>query len=138
MSMNKEKLRYLGINLILFAILYLSVTFNKEYIRPVYGSAQFLGVLTGSFSNFMAAFIISLFPLAPLLGKKTEINKGRKIFYSIAFLVFLLLTLEEIMPFTGANKVYDVYDIIASGIGALLAIIIFEIIIRKKRKASAT
>ncbi len=138
MSLNKEKFKYVGVNLILFAILYLSVTFNKEYIRPVYGSDPFLGILTGSFSNFMAAFIISLFPLAPIMAKKVEIKKSRKIFYSIAFIVFLLLTMEELKPYMGASKVYDNYDIIASGLGSLLAIIVFEIIFRRRRKAAGS
>jgi glycopeptide antibiotics resistance protein len=106
MNLNKEKFRYVGINLILFAILYFSVTFNKEYIRPVYGGTPFLGILTGSFSNFMAAFIISLFPLAPLIAKKTGVKKS--------------------------SKVYDIYDIIASGLGSVLAILLFEIFLRVK------
>lgn len=65
--------RYLAINLILLAVLYLSVTFNKEFIRPVYRHSPILGIITGSFSNFMAAYIISLVPIAPILAKSIEI-----------------------------------------------------------------
>ena len=123
--------RYIAINLILFAILYLSVTFNKEFIRPVYGHTPILGILTGSFSNFMAAYIISLFPIAPILAKNIEIQKARIIFYLISIFVFIILTVEELKPFASVSKTYDIYDIIASGLGSLIAILTFEIFIKK-------
>ena len=123
--------RYIAINLILFAILYLSVTFNKEFIRPVYGQSPIIGILTGSFSNFMAAYIISLFPIAPILSKNIEIKKARLIVYATSILVFIILTIEELKPFVSASTTYDIYDIIASGLGSLIAILTFEIFIGK-------
>lgn len=123
--------RYLAINLILFAILYLSVTFNKEFIRPVYGHSPIIGIITGSFSNFMAAYIISLFPFAPILAKNIEIKKSRFIIYVTSIIVFLILTIEELKPFVDASKTYDIYDIMASGLGSLTAILTFEIFVRK-------
>ena len=128
--MNKRK--YIAINFILFAFLYLSVSFNKEYIRPIYGSAPFWGIITGSYSNFMAAYIISLFPLAAIFAKGINLKKSRLIMYSVAILVFVILTIEEFKPFVDASKVYDVYDIIANGLGSLFAILTFEIFIGKK------
>ena len=91
MEMSKilKNRKYLAINLILFAILYLSVTFNKEFIRPVYGNSPIIGIITGSFSNFMAAYIISLFPIAPILSKNIEIKKARLIVYATSILVFM-------------------------------------------------
>ena len=86
----------LAINLILFAILYLSVTFNKEFIRPVYGNSPIIGIITGSFSNFMAAYIISLFPVSPIISKKIKIKKARIIVYTISTLVFLILTVTSV------------------------------------------
>ncbi len=129
--------KYIAINFILFAILYLSVTFNKEFIRPVYGHEPIIGIITGSFSNFMAAYIISLFPMAPLLARNIEIKKARLIMYAITILVFLILTIEEIKPFVSASKTYDLYDILASGLGSVIAIVTFEVFIIKifkKRK----
>jgi len=120
--------KYIGINLILIAILFLSVTFNKEFIRPVYGHSPTIGILTGSFSNFMAAYIISLFPIAPLLSKKIDIKKSRLIIYVISIIVFIILTIEELKPFFSASKTYDIYDIIASGFGSIIAILTFELI----------
>jgi len=131
MEMSKilKNRKYLAINLILFAILYLSVTFNKEFIRPVYGNSPILGIITGSFSNFMAAYIISLFPVTPIISKKIKIKKARIIVYTISTLVFLILTAEELHPMWGASTQYDLFDILASAIGSLLAILTFEIII---------
>ena len=123
--------RYIAINLILFAILYLSITFNKDFIRPIYGQTPIIGVITGSFSNFMAAYIISIFPLSPILVKNIELKKARVIIYLISILVFLILTIEELQPMWGASTQYDIFDILASGLGSLLAIFTFELIIKK-------
>ena len=123
--------KYLAINLILFAILYFSVSFNKEFIRPIYGHSPIIGIITGSFSNFMAAYIISLFSVAAILAKKIEIKKAKLIFYVISILVFIILTIEELRPFVSASKTYDIYDIFASGLGSLLAILTFEVFIKK-------
>lgn len=123
--------KYLAINLILFAILYLSVSFNKEFIRPIYGHSPIIGIITGSFSNFMAAYIISLFPIAPIIAKNIKIKKARLIIYVVSILVFIILTIEELKPMWGASTQYDLFDILASGLGSLLAILTFEIFIRK-------
>jgi len=51
------------------------------------------------------------------------------------FLVFAVLTTEEVFPLFGASTQYDIFDIIANGVGALLAILTFEIIkLNKKLK----
>jgi hypothetical protein len=135
MSKTLKNRKYIAINLILFAILYLSVTFNKEFIRPVYGNSPIIGIITGSFPNFMAAYIISLFPVAPIFSKKINIKKARIIVYTISTLVFLILAAEEIHPIWGASTQYDLFDILASAVGSLLAILTFEIIINwRKRK----
>lgn len=126
-----KKRKYLAINFVLLAILFFSVSFNKEYIRPAYGSTPIIGIMTGSYSNFMAAYIISLFPVAAILSKRMDVNKSRVIFYMIAILVFIILTIEEIKPFVSASKVYDLYDIIASGLGSFFAALTFEIFIKK-------
>lgn len=123
--------KLIAINLTLFAILYLSVSFNKEFIRPIYGQSLIIGILTGSFSNFMAAYIISLFPIAPIIAKKIKIKKARLIIYMVSILVFIILTIEELKPMWGASTQYDLFDILASALGSLLAILTFEIFIGK-------
>jgi hypothetical protein len=127
-----NKMKFIAVNLALFAFLYLSVSFNKEYIRPVYGSIPFWGIITGSFLNFMAAFIMSMFSVAPILANRLSIRKARLIFYTIAILVFIVLTFEEINPFVDASETYDPFDIIASGLGSVIAVLSFEIFFRKK------
>ena len=124
---------YIAINLILFAVLYLSVTFNKEFIRPVYGHSPIIGILTGSFSNFMAAYIVSISLIAPILARNIEIKKARLIIYVTSILVFIILTIEELKPFVSASKTYDIYDIIASGLGSILAVLTFELINIKRK-----
>ncbi|MCD4729750.1 MAG: hypothetical protein K8R74_04055 [Bacteroidales bacterium] len=127
----KSKKKYRIINAILFAFLFLSISFNKEYLRPNYGNLPFIGILTGSFPNFIAAYIISLFPLKPILDK--NLKYSRIIFYASSFLIFIVFTVEELKPLFGASTQYDPYDIIASGIGSLLAILTFEFFIFKPK-----
>ena len=137
MEQNKifKNKRYIAINLILFAILYFSVSFNKEFIRPVYGQSPIIGILTGSFSNFMAAYIISLFPIAPIIAKNIKIKKARLIIYVVSILVFIVLTIEELKPMWGASTQYDLFDILASGLGAFFAFMTFEALnVWRKRK----
>ena len=43
MDFSKNKVRLIGINVTLFAFLYLTITFNKEYIRPLYGKMPTIG-----------------------------------------------------------------------------------------------
>ncbi len=127
------KRKYISINLILFAVLYFAVYFNKEFIRPIIGDSNLFRILTGSFPNFIAAYIISLFPIAAILAKKPNIRKSRYIIYIVAFIVFLILIVEEFQPFFGASTVYDLYDIIASGLGSICAIITFELLLRRTK-----
>ena len=126
----KTRKKYLIINIILFAILFLSISFNKEYLRPDYGGLPFFGILLGSFPNFMAAYIISLFPIMPIIER--NIKNGRFIFYAITIIIFSILTIEELHPFFGASTQYDIYDIIANGAGSIFAILTFEIIKLKR------
>jgi len=127
------KKKYIAINFILFAILYLLVEFNKEFIRPLIGDSHILRILTGGFPNFIAAYIISLFPIAAILTKRLNAQKGRFILYVVAIVVFLILTNEEFQPFFGASTVFDIYDIIANGLGLIFAIITFELLLRKTK-----
>ena len=131
------KKKYIAINLILFAVLYFAVSFNKEFIRPIIDDSNLLRILTGSFPNFIAAYIISFFPIAAILSKNINIKISRYIIYIVAFIVFLILTVEEFQPFFGASTVYDLYDIIASGLGSVLTIITFELFLRRTRLSKA-
>lgn len=126
-----KKQKYIAVNIILFALLYLLVTFNKEVIRPQYGTLPIIGILTGSFSNFLAAYIISLFAITPIFARRLNLIKSRIIFYTVTACVFTLLLLEELKPFVGASKTFDIYDIIASAVGGVAAIITFELLFKR-------
>jgi len=125
------KKKVLVFNTILFAILFLSISFNKEVLRPLYGNVTFFGVITGCFPNFIAAFIISLCFVNGIIIRK--LKHERLIVYISSMLVFVILTLEELVPMWGASTHYDLFDIIASGIGSLFAITIYEIFVLKQK-----
>jgi len=124
----KTALRIIGINLILFALLYGLITFNKEVLRPEFSQIPFINILTGSFPNFIAAYLISLGFVNAVLMRKLQ--NGRPIVYVGSVLVFIILTIEEIHPIWGASTYYDPFDIWASGLGSILSIVTFELIVR--------
>ena len=124
----KDMPRIIGINLILFALLYGLISLNKEVLRPEFGQTPFINILTGSFPNFIAAYIISLGFVNAVLMRKLQ--NGRLIVYVGSVLVFTILAIEEIHPIWGASTYYDPLDIWASGLGSILSIITFELIVR--------
>jgi len=124
----KNMLKIVGINLILFALLYGSVSFNKEILRPKFSQIPSVSILTGSFPNFIAAYLISLAFVNAVLIRKPQ--KGRLIVHVGSLLVFMILAVEEIIPMWGASTYYDPFDILASGLGSILSIITFEVMRR--------
>jgi hypothetical protein len=129
--MNRKKaLRVVGINLLLFALLFGAVSLNKQVLRPTFNHLSFANVILGCFPNFMAAFIISL---AVVNGVLLRHPKHARLFvYLSSALVFIILTVEELFPMWGASTRYDPYDIVASGLGSLLSILLFELL-RKRQ-----
>ena len=91
----------------------------------------FARILTGSFPNFIAAYIISLAFVNAVLVKKPKYS--RLIIYISSFLVFIVLTVEELKPMWGASTHYDSFDILASGLGSILAVLTFELVVLKKK-----
>ncbi len=127
----KSRIRIIAINLVLFGLLFGLVSFNKEFLRPNFNYIPIAQFLTGSFPNFIAALLISLACVnGALMGKP---NFGRQIVYIGSILVFIILTVEELKPMWGASTTCDIFDIIASGIGALFAIVIFEIVVINRK-----
>jgi len=124
----KNMLRIIGINLVLFALLYGLVSLNKEILRPEFSHIAVISILTGSFPNFIAAYIISLAFVNAVLIRKP--HNGRIIVYVGSVLVFTILAIEEIKPMWGASTYYDPFDILASGLGSILSIITFELMLR--------
>ena len=125
------KRKIIAVNAALFALLFGLVAFNKEILRPHLRDLPVAGALVGCLPNFLAAFLISLAPVYPVFARKPK--HGRVIVYSFAIFVFAVLTVEEIAPAWGASTHYDPLDIVASGTGSLLAVVVFELIAWKKR-----
>ena len=124
----KTMLKIIGINLVLFALLYGLVSLNKEILRPEFSDISFISILTGSFPNFIAAYIISLAFVNAVLIRKPQ--NGRLVVYVSSVLAFTILAIEEIIPMWGASKIYDSFDILASGLGSIFSIITFELMAR--------
>ena len=125
----KNMLKIIGINLVLFALLYGLISLNKEILRPKFSHISYISILTGSFPNFIAAYIISLAFVNAVLIRRPQ--NACLIVYVGSVLVFTILTIEEITPMWGASTYYDSFDILASGLGSMLSIITFELMARK-------
>ncbi len=127
----KNRLRIVLGNLFLFAALFGSITLNKTLLRPQLRNSEVGQILTGSLPNFLAALLISLAFVNGILAKKPK--HGRLWMYLIACLVFAILALEEFKPIWGASEYYDTFDVLASGLGSFVAIILYEIAGRTSR-----
>ena len=127
----KSKQRIIVVNLLLFALLFGLVSLNKEFLRPLYSNTPIIKVLIGSFPNFIAAYIISLAFINVVVIR--EPKYGRLIVYLSSLLVFAILTIEEFKPIWGASTHYDSFDIFANGLGSLIAILTFELVVLKRK-----
>lgn len=133
----QSKRKVIIINAFIMAALFGLISFNKEFLRPTFNDSDLLNALTGCFPNFIAAFLISLAIVSPVLLRK--LKRGRLIVYLSSTAIFIILTVEEFNPMWEASTYYDSYDIIASGVGSLLAIIVFELLLLfQKRKQIKT
>lgn len=133
MALNSKK-KVIAINAFLLAALFGLVSLNKEVLRPGFRNSEILKILTGCFPNFIAAFLISMMFVSAVLIRKPV--RGRVIAYLGSAAVFLVLMMEELKPMWGASSYYDPFDIVASGIGSLVAIVIFELINSRLGKRS--
>ena len=132
----KSKVRIIAINILLFVLLFGLVSLNKEILRPIFSHISFVRSLTGCFPNFIAAYIISLAFVNAVVTR--EPKYGRHFVYLSSLLVFIILTIEELKPMWGASTHYDSFDILASGLGSLLSIMTFELIVLKRKNKRNT
>jgi len=119
----KSVIKIMGINLTLALLLFGLILINKNVFRPTFNNTHFAQILTGSFPNFIAAFLISLCVANSVLIKKPRL--GRLIVYSISLCIMSILILDEVKSIV-ASKQYDIYDITGSVIGSILAILTYE------------
>ena len=127
-----NRMKVIGVNFFLFALLFSTISYNKEVIRPIWGLHPALGILTGSFPNFIAAYLISLTPSSAVLLQEPKYS--RLLIYGSSFVVFLILILEELRPMWGASTYYDHWDIVGSALGAVLAVLTYEVIVFARKK----
>ncbi len=128
----KSRTRIIGLNLFIIAALFGLVSLNKETLRPMSIHSEFASTITGCFPNFIAAFLISLAFVNAALSKQSKNSRLLAILSSTV--IFIILTFEELRPLWGASTHYDPWDIAASGVGSLLAILTFELITTIRNK----
>jgi len=128
----KIVIKIIGINLTLFLLLVGLIYINKTIFRPTFNETHIVQILTGSFPNFIAAFLISLCAVNPVLIRRPRL--GRLIVYLGSLFIMTVLILDE-SESIGASKHYDVYDIAGSILGSILAVLTYEFLhYRQKRK----
>ncbi|MCD4802355.1 MAG: hypothetical protein K8R16_05390 [Anaerolineales bacterium] len=128
----KSRTRTIGLNLFIIAALFGLVSLNKETLRPMSIHSEFASTITGCFPNFIAAYLISLAYVNAALSKQSK--NSRLIAILSSTVIFIILTIEELKPMWGASTHYDPWDIAASGVGSLLAILTFELITMIRNK----
>jgi len=128
----RTAIKIIGINLTLFLLLVGIIYINKTVFRPTFNENYVAQILTGSFPNFIAAYLISLCAVNPVIIRRPRL--GRVIVYLGSLFTMTVLIIDELKSI-GASKQYDSYDIAGSILGALLAILTFEYLNYKKNKA---
>ena len=127
----KTTIKIIGINLTLFLLLFGLVYINKTIFRPTFNETHLAQILTGSFPTFIAAFLISLCAVNPVLIRRPHF--GRLIVYLSSFCIMTMLILDEVKSIE-ASKQYDVYDIAGSILGSLLAVLTYEYLHYRQKK----
>ena len=128
----KNFIKILGINLTLGLLLFGLVYINKTVFRPAFNETQLAQVLTGSFPTFIAAFLIGLCVVNPVLIRKPR--SGRLIVYLGSLCIMFVLILDEFKSIAASTQ-YDTYDIAGGIIGCVFAVLTYEYLHhRLKRK----
>lgn len=122
---------FLAITIIL-TILFESIVLNKEYIRPAVSDSGILKILSACFPSFITAYLMSMIAVSIALIKKLE--NGRRIVYIASLWMFAMLTIDEIFTGWGASTYFDKFDIVASAVGSLLAVLSYEVALRIQQK----
>ncbi len=119
--MNKRKTIIQGMQSILLKylsfVLIVSFALNALFRKHLTGRDEILDIILGSLPNFIAVFVISI-----IFSDQKRVVGIYK--YIIILTVTSLLVLEEFFPTFTGNKIFDPYDILASVLGGLFAIIL--------------
>lgn len=129
---HSKRTKAIAVNLIIFAVLFGLISFNKEILRPLWAENHLLSILTDVFPNFIAAFLINLAIVNAILLKKPV--RVRLIVLGSSALILAIFVIEEFISLLGASTQFDINDIFASAIGVLLAYLSFELIVTKRNK----
>lgn len=123
----------IAVNAALFGFLFLSVSLNKAYLRPTVVGGTPLATLSGSYSNFVAAWTIGMSPACPALTKRLAPARGAAVVVAAAIGAFAILATEELTSILGVSAVRDWWDVVASALGSSIAILTFLLLRRISR-----
>ncbi|WP_066628520.1 hypothetical protein [Labilibacter marinus] len=124
-SKDKTQFKVIVAVVAVLIVLQLVYVLNRDYLRPSFQINNFIVVLLGSLPNFLAAFAagIVFIPIALFYLNK---RMGNYVVYSFTAICLTMLIREEFEPFMFGSIVNDFNDIVASIIGAVLALLLFE------------
>jgi hypothetical protein len=102
---------------------------TQEVLRPAFGHAALLGVLLDSAPNFVVGLC---FPFSILVRPRTWTPRvADNLFAAWCFLTLAAeAAVEYLSPF-GPN-IFDVHDLIASGVGIALAVVGYAFFVRQQ------
>lgn len=120
----KQRLKIIVGNLLLFGSLVLLIQLNKTYFRPDTIPGSWQNIITGVFPNFIAALVLSLAIIRAVWQCKTQYH--RQIVYGAALGIFGILCAKEYFYIWEASTHFDKGDIIASALGVLVSIAVYE------------
>lgn len=100
---------------------------TQEILRPAFGHAPLLGVLLDSAPNFVVGLC---FPFSILVRPRTWTPRvADTLFVGWCFLTMAAETAVEYLSPFGQN-IFDVHDLIASGVGVGLALVGYRLFVR--------
>ncbi|MGQ1787599.1 MULTISPECIES: hypothetical protein [unclassified Saccharicrinis] len=124
----KRKLQHINVRIITaLALLELLYLLNRDFLRPSYKSNEIIVVFLGSLPNFLAALGASM-AIIPVGLKWLDNKMSRMVVYIFSMGCLGLLVQEEITPFAFGSCVNDVNDMIASSIGTVMGISLYELL----------
>lgn len=117
----KKEQKIVATSIVVGMMLYLS-----KFLRPYFGSNDFVLFILGFLPNFGLAFAIPFI----YASNRIRLNKSLEHFVISCIGTFLLMILNEIRDKYQPDRVFDWYDIYASFFGVVFSFFVFNKILK--------
>ncbi|MBB3836180.1 hypothetical protein FHS57_000162 [Runella defluvii] len=117
----KKEQKIVATSIVVGMMLYLS-----KFLRPYFGSNDFVLFILGFLPNFGLAFAIPFI----YASNRIRLNKSLEHFVISCIGTFLLMILNEIRDKYQPDRVFDWYDIYASFFGVVFSLFVFNKILK--------